>query len=113
MDPDAYGALSARFNIPPGASGSLDGKIFAVKENIDVNGHVSTNGHPLWAETHAPAPINAIVVDLLLNAGAQLVGKTQMDEMAYSLLGANPHYGTPTNPAAPDRHPGGSSSGSD
>lgn len=112
MDPDAYGALSARFNIPPGASGSLDGKIFAVKENIDVNGHVSTNGHPLWAETHAPAPINAIVVDLLLNAGAQLVGKTQMDEMAYSLLGANPHYGTPINPAAPDRHPGGSSSGS-
>jgi amidase len=112
MDPDPYGALSARFNISAGASGPLQGKNFVVKENIDVDGHVSTNGHPLWARTHAPAPINANIVDLLLSAGARLVGKTQMDEMAYSLLGANPHYGTPRNPAAPDRHPGGSSSGS-
>ncbi len=113
---DPFNALTLQLDAPMrgGASsdGSLCGKTFVVKENIDVVGHVSTNGHPLWAKTHAPARENAAVVDRLLGLGAQLVGKAQMDEMAYSLLGANPHYGTPTNPAAPDRHPGGSSSGS-
>jgi amidase len=41
-----------------------------------------------------------------------MMGKTLTDEMAYSLTGENVHYGTPVNPAAPDRVPGGSSSGS-
>lgn len=49
---------------------------------------------------------------LLLDAGAELVGKTAMDELAYSLNGENAHYGTPTNPRCPQRVPGGSSSGS-
>ncbi len=49
---------------------------------------------------------------MLLDAGATLVGKTIMDELAFSLNGENIHYGTPVNPAAPDRIPGGSSSGS-
>ena len=40
------------------------------------------------------------------------MGKTHLDELAYSLNGENIHYGTPVNPAAPDRIPGGSSSGS-
>ena len=40
------------------------------------------------------------------------VGKTTMDELAYSINGENVHYGTPANPAAPGRIPGGSSSGS-
>ena len=48
----------------------------------------------------------------LLAAGGTLVGKTHMDELAYSLNGENFHYGTPVNPACPDRIPGGSSSGS-
>jgi amidase len=112
MSLDPFGALSTKFVVPPAANGSLVGKSFVVKENIDVAGCVSTNGHPLWAQTHAPAQTNASVIQRLLHAGAHLVGKAHMDEMAYSLLGANPHYGTPTNPAAPDRHPGGSSSGS-
>ena len=47
-----------------------------------------------------------------LDAGATLVGKTHMDECAFSLHGINVHYGTPRNPACPDRIPGGSSSGS-
>jgi amidase len=109
---DPFNALTLRLAPLPVGVGPLQGKTFVVKENIDVAGHVSTNGHPLWATTHAPARHNAAVVDRLLTAGAQLIGKAQMDEMAYSLLGANPHSGTPTNPAAPDRHPGGSSSGS-
>lgn len=106
------GALSVVLNESKETAGPLAGATFVVKENIDVAGHVSTNGHPKWAQTHAAAERNAIVVDLLLGAAAHLVGKTNMDEMAYSLLGANPHYGTPINPAAQDRHPGGSSSGS-
>ena len=48
----------------------------------------------------------------LLDAGADLVGKTHLDELAYSLNGENMHYGTPVNPACSDRIPGGSSSGS-
>ena len=48
----------------------------------------------------------------LLDAGASIHGKTHMDEIAWSLQGENFHYGTPINPACPDRIPGGSSSGS-
>jgi amidase len=55
---------------------------------------------------HAP-PVTA-----LLNAGAQFVGKAHTDELAWSMYGMNAHFGTPVNPAAPDRIPGGSSSGS-
>jgi Asp-tRNA(Asn)/Glu-tRNA(Gln) amidotransferase A subunit family amidase len=58
------------------------------------------------AEAHAQS------VQALLDAGAQLVGKTVSDELAFSLSGTNVHYGTPVNPVAPDRIPGGSSSGS-
>lgn len=109
---DDLDALSVTLNQCSEAAGPLAGSSFVVKENFDVAGQVSTNGHPQWAATHAQAQANAPVVDRLLDAGARLVGKTHMDEMAYSLLGANPHYGTPINPRAQDRHPGGSSSGS-
>ncbi len=109
---DDYNALTAKLDIQTAASGLLGNMTFAVKENIDVDGFVSTNGHPLWAQTHEKAREHAEVVDLLLQAGAHLVGKTHMDEMAYSLLGANPHFGAPINPTLPDRLPGGSSSGS-
>ncbi len=105
-------ALTRALDVSSHTHGPLAGERFVVKENIDVDGLVSTNGQPTWAATHAPAAMNAPVVDRLLAAGARLVGKAHMDEMAYSLLGANAHYGTPVNPAAPDRHPGGSSSGS-
>ncbi len=60
---------------------------------------------PTRVPTHPP-------IKLLLDAGAELVGKTAMDELAYSLNGENAHYGTPVNPRCPDRVPGGSSSGS-
>ncbi len=51
------------------------------------------------------------MLQALLDAGAKVVGKNVMDEMAFSLQGDNAHYGTPVNPACPDRLPGGSSSG--
>lgn len=59
----------------------------------------------------APALPCTPCLQALLDAGATIVGKNVMDEMAYSLAGENAHYGTPANPAAPGRIPGGSSSG--
>ncbi len=109
---DDFGALTQSLDIPGAAGGPLADKTFVVKENIDVAGCVTMNGSPDWAARHAPAALHAPAVERLLAAGARLVGKAHMDEMAYSLLGANVHYGTPCNPAAPGRHPGGSSSGS-
>jgi amidase len=109
---DNFGALAVTLNIQSRESGPLAGKTFVAKENIDIVGETTTNGNPDFAASHAAAGANAPVVDRLLTAGARLVGKTQMDEMAYSLLGANHHFGTPINPAAAERHPGGSSSGS-
>ncbi|HYA81506.1 MAG TPA: amidase [Methylocystis sp.] len=105
-------ALVAALDVSGREGGPLAGRRFVVKDNIAVAGLVSGNGHPAYAETHAPAELSAPAVERLLAGGANLVGKTQMDEMAYSLLGANPHYGAPVNVKAPDRHPGGSSSGS-
>ena len=52
------------------------------------------------------------MVTALLQAGARLVGKTKTVELAYGLTGENVWQGTPLNPRAPDRFPGGSSCGS-
>ncbi len=112
MTIDNFGALTVALDCKGRGGGPLDGLSFVVKENIDVEGHVSANGEPDFAASHAPAGVCAPAVERLLAAGAKLVGKAHMDEMAYSLLGANPHYGTPKNPRALGRHPGGSSSGS-
>lgn len=94
------------------AEGPLKGLLFAAKDNFDVAGFVTGCGNPDWARTHPPAAAHADAVAKLLGAGADLAGKTITDELAYSLAGQNPHYGTPVNPAAPGRIPGGSSSGS-
>jgi amidase len=98
--------------LPGTPGGPLSGLTFAAKDNFDVAGHPTGAGSPDWLRTHGPAEKTAPAVQALLDAGATLVGKTQMDEMAFSLAGQNAHYGTPVNPRAPDRIPGGSSSGS-
>ena len=92
--------------------GPLAGLRFAAKDIFDIEGHRTGFGNPTWLETHGPAGATASAVQGLLDAGADLAGKTLTDELAYSLTGENLHYGTPLNPAAPDRVPGGSSSGS-
>ena len=94
------------------ATGPLLGCSFAVKDVFDIAGHRTGNGHPRWLETHPPAERTASAVERLLAAGARLVGKSYCDEMTYSINGENVHYGTPVNPRAPGRIPGGSSSGS-
>jgi amidase len=98
--------------VDPTGSGPLDGLSFAVKDLIDIGGHKTGCGNPTWRDTHPPASVNAVCVEQLLGAGARCVGKAVSDELAFSLLGENHFYGTPLNPKAPDRVPGGSSSGS-
>jgi amidase len=94
------------------ATGPLLGCSFGVKDVFDIAGHRTGNGHPRWLETHPPAQRTASAVERLLAAGARMAGKTYCDEMTYSINGENVHYGTPVNPKAPGRIPGGSSSGS-
>ncbi|MDQ7782413.1 MAG: amidase [Desulfomonilaceae bacterium] len=105
-------AFVESFALAPTASGELDGLRFAVKDLIDIGGHKTSCGNFSWRDTHPAAASNAVCVDQLLSSGAQFVGKTVTDELAFSLLGENHFYGTPLNPKAPDRVPGGSSSGS-
>jgi amidase len=99
-------------NLPGAGTGALVGLTFAAKDLFDVQGFVTGAGNPDWLDTHAPASETAPAVQKLLEEGATLLGKTVTDELAYSLSGENIHYGTPVNPAAPERIPGGSSSGS-
>lgn len=101
-----------RFEVSGIGAGNLVGLRFAVKDFIDIQGHTTGAGNPRWLETHAPAVATASCVQKILDAGATMIGKTITDELAYSINGDNYHYGTPLNAAAPDRVPGGSSSGS-
>jgi amidase len=94
------------------STGPLSGITVAVKDIIDVAGITTGIGNPDWLATHEPALRHAAAVRLLLDAGATVIGKAHTDEFAWSLAGTNHHYGTPRNPAAPGRVPGGSSSGS-
>src|SRR5258705_9026715 len=105
-------AFIEKFTLPATKDGPLRGLHFAVKDLIDVAGHPTGCGNPTWLATHPAASVSAVCVEQLLAAGAQCEGKTITDELAFSLLGENHHYGAPLNPAAPDRVPGGSSSGS-
>jgi amidase len=96
-----------------GGAGPLAGVRLAVKDLFDIADYPTTYGHPDWARTHPPrAAGTAPAVSALLEAGAELVGKTKTVELAFGLTGENVWYGTPLNPAAPDRFPGGSSCGS-
>lgn len=105
-------AFVTTFDLPPTGSGPLAGLRFAVKDTIDVAGFKTGCGNPTWRDSHPAAVVHAVCVEQLLHAGAHCVGKTISDELALSLLGENHFYGTPLNPRAPDRVPGGSSSGS-
>jgi amidase len=92
--------------------GPLSAMTFAVKDVFDIAGIVTGGGNPDWLATHEPASRTAPTIQICLDAGAHLIGITIADELAFSLLGENAHYGTPVNTAAPGRVPGGSSSGS-
>ena len=92
--------------------GPLSGLTFAAKDILDIAGYVTGGGNPDWKETHPAADKTAWTVQTLVDAGATMAGKSITDELTRGIFGENPHYGTPTNPRAPGRVPGGSSSGS-
>lgn len=99
-------------HIKPVRSGILDGLTCGIKDVIAIKGYHNTAGNPDWLRTHDPATKNAPVIGQLLKQGAEITGTTYTDELMFSLNGENFHYGTPVNPKATERIPGGSSSGS-
>ncbi|OWR31560.1 amidase [Saccharibacillus sp. O23] len=110
---DRLGAyVDPGIRLPAIGEGVLNGLKFAVKDVFDLQGVTSGAGNPDWLKTHAAAESTAPALVRLLENGATLQGTTHTDELMYSLNGQNAHYGTPVNPAAPERIPGGSSSGS-
>ncbi len=92
--------------------GALHGVCITLKDNIDVAGETTMAGGMVCAG-EPPAQHDAPVVQRLRDAGAVVLGKTNMSEFAFSGVGINPHHGTPSNPVdlAYARVPGGSSSG--
>ncbi|HZH10769.1 MAG TPA: amidase [Microvirga sp.] len=98
--------------VPHAASGPLAGLTFAAKDLFDVAGYPTSAGSPHMLAMSGIKTRTAPTVQRLLDAGARFVGKTITDELAFSMSGKNAHFGTPVNGGAPDRIPGGSSSGS-
>jgi amidase len=84
----------------------------AVKDLIDVQGTLTTAGSKALADRSIPALADAPCLAGARAAGAVIVGKTNLNELAYGASGLNEHFGTPVNPLDPDLLPGGSSSGS-
>ncbi|MBD0414441.1 amidase [Oryzicola mucosus] len=93
-------------------NGPLSGLRLAVKDIYAVAGMRTGCGNPDRLAEASPEERTAPAVQTMLDAGARFVGKTQTDELAFSLMGQNAHYPFPINPKAPERVTGGSSSGS-
>lgn len=114
LDRDTIGAFCRHTHVEcsGAAGGPLARMTFGAKDIYDIAGYKTGFGSPEWLDTHPAATRTAPVVQQLLDAGADMIGKTHTDELTFSLNGENAHYGTPENVNAPGRIPGGSSSGS-
>ncbi len=84
----------------------------AVKDLIDMAGEPTTAGCRAVADRAVPAERDAACLAGARQAGARIVGRTNLHELALGVTGVNHWYGTPVNPLDPTRVPGGSSSGS-
>ncbi len=111
---DVYNAFLDREEPPVAnaSSGPLAGLTLAVKDIFDIEGQRTGGGNPQKLAEAMPASETSPAIHNLLDAGARLIGRTQTDELTFSLMGQNAHYPYPINPKAPDRVTGGSSSGS-
>jgi aspartyl-tRNA(Asn)/glutamyl-tRNA(Gln) amidotransferase subunit A len=90
--------------------GPLHGMPIAVKDNLDTQGVETTGGTKILAEWRPQR--DAHVIQRLKDAGAIILGKTNLHELAFGITTNNPHYGPTRNPYDPSRIPGGSSGGS-
>jgi len=106
---DPYNAIVTPVEPEAPREGPLAGRTLLVKDLIDTAGIRTTYGSRLYAE-HVPGR-NATVVDRAVAAGAIVVGKANLPEFAWSVLGQNEWLGTVHNPRHPGRTTGGSSSG--
>lgn len=107
---DAHNAFITEETIKGADEGPLAGSTVAVKDNISTEGVRTTCGSEMLAE-YAP-PYDATVVSRLKDAGATIVGKTNMDEFGMGTTTETSAFGATTNPADEERVPGGSSGGS-
>lgn len=90
--------------------GPLHGIPMAVKDLFAMRGVATTGGSKVFEKLVAAE--NSTVVERLESAGAVLLGKLNMHELAYGITSANPHFGAVRNPWDTERSPGGSSGGS-
>ena len=106
-------ALAARKADQARASGAslgpLHGVPLALKDNLDTAELPTSGGTPGLAGNRPKR--NAAIVDKLLGAGAIVLGKTNLHELAYGITNNNAAHGPARNPYAPDRIPGASSGG--
>jgi aspartyl-tRNA(Asn)/glutamyl-tRNA(Gln) amidotransferase subunit A len=107
---DTWNAFITRVEPGDARPGPLSGRTLAVKDLFDTAGIRTTYGSKVY-EDHVPEQ-NAVAVQRALDAGAVLVGKANLAEFAWGVLGQNEWFGTCRNPARPGLTTGGSSSGS-
>jgi Asp-tRNA(Asn)/Glu-tRNA(Gln) amidotransferase A subunit family amidase len=112
---DAARELNAFISVTPQAvpatrSGRLAGVPIAIKDMFELAGTRTTYGSRLFAEHISDT--TAIAVQRLVNAGASIVGKTNLHEFAWGLTSQNERWGDVRNPRYPTYTPGGSSGGS-
>jgi aspartyl-tRNA(Asn)/glutamyl-tRNA(Gln) amidotransferase subunit A len=110
MSTDPWNAFITPVEPSEAGPGPLSGRALGVKDLFDTAGIRTTYGSGLYAE-YVPER-TAVAVQMLLDAGAVLVGKTHLPEFAWGVLGQSQWYGTCHNPTHPGKTTGGSSSGS-
>ena len=106
---DPYNIFITKCLVKGAPTGPLNGKKVGIKDNISLRGIPMTNASGV-CQGYVPN-LDATVALRILRAGANIVGKLNMDDMSFSGTSESSFYGAVRNPMKPDYSPGGSSSG--